>query len=347
MQRPKQYIRMWLKLFAIILLAIFAANSYRGGRISAQGLPLLVGRIEGDDVEVVTTTTAGIETNAAPTVVASGSEVTLRSGQALLLLNSGGSISVCGPAHFKMIQSAGAVTLALDYGRVHPALNSTDDFTIFTPTIIATPIAISGARRDLTIGLQDTGEMCAVATRGAMRVQPQFSDQGLILPQGGAATLSGGQIDSLVGNDSSCSCEYRRAGMQPSHPSAPPREISLLRPVQPTAKKNPSVPPVTQTMSQPVTQPDATPEYTVVMPALTYDANSPAMPPDPDPTTILLVRELRVQAPGFFRGHVDPAPSAVEVSSAMAPTAPALTTPQNTQSQPGLWDRFRNFLRRL
>jgi hypothetical protein len=340
MQRPKKRMQMWLKLFATILLAIFVTMSFRGGRISAQSLPQLVGRIEGDDVEVVTTTPSGTETNAAPTVVASGSEVTLRSGQALLLLNSGGTISICGPAHFKMLKSAGAVTLALDYGRVHPALNSAEVFTIFTPTIIATPIAISGARRDLTIGLEESGEMCAVTTRGAMRMEPQFSEQGLILPQGGAATLSGGQIETLSGDASSCTCDFQRAGMDPQRASPPPREISLLHHTQPTEKKKPGTPP-------PATEPDNAPAYTVVMPALTYDANSPAMPPDPDPATILLVREVRVQAPAFFRGHVNPAPAPVGVASSATPTPAEPEAPREAQLQPGFWDRVRNFFRKL
>jgi hypothetical protein len=340
MQPPKKSVQMWLKLFAIILLAIFVAMSFRDGRISAQSLPLLVGRIEGDDVEVVTTTPSGTETNAAPTVVASGSEVTLRSGQALLLLNSGGTISICGPAHFKMLKSAGAVTLALDYGRVHPALNSAEIFTIFTPTIVATPIAISGARRDLTIGLEESGEMCAVTTRGAMRMESQFSEQGLILPQGGAATLSGGQIESLTGDASSCSCDFHRTGMDPPRASAPPREISLLRHAQPTEKKKAGTVP-------PATDPDSAPAYTVVMPALTYDANSSAMSPDPDPATILLVREVRVQAPAFFRGHVNPAPAAVGVASPVTPSPAETEAPRVAELQPGFWDRVRNFFRKL
>ena len=143
---PRKRLQTWLKIFATVLLAILTLLSLRGGRISAQDLPAIVGRIEGDDLEVVTTTPTGVETNAAPTVVASGSDITLRSGHALLSLDAGGEISVCGPAHFKLLKSAGAVTLALDYGRVHPSLDSAETFTIYTPTIIATPIAISGGR---------------------------------------------------------------------------------------------------------------------------------------------------------------------------------------------------------
>ena len=340
MQPPTLRAQIWLKLFATIVLAILAALSLRSGRTSAQALPALLGRIEGEDVEVVTTTPSGTESDAAPTGVASGSEVTLRSGQALLLLNSGGSIHICGPAQFKLLQSAGAITLALDYGRVHPILTSADDFSIFTPTIIATPIAISGARRELTIGLEQSGEMCAVTTRGAMRVQPQFSDQGLILPQGGAATLTGGQIETVDGDNSSCACEYQRAGLEPARISPSPVELSVLRRGQPNAKSNPVAAP-------PAAAPRAEPAYKVLMPALTYDAKSPAMPPDPDPATILLVREARVQAPGFFRGHVYPASEQTSSTASMALAPAPAEAPRSNQQQPGLWDRVRNFFRKL
>ena len=127
-------------IISAALLAIVAALSIREAHTSAQDFPAVIGRIEGDDLEVKTTTPAGIETDAAPTVVASGSDITLRGAHALLLLNAGGEISICGPARFKLIKSSGTVTLALDYGRVHSSLYTMDGFSIYTPTIVATPI---------------------------------------------------------------------------------------------------------------------------------------------------------------------------------------------------------------
>src|SRR6266566_2803016 len=76
-----------LKTFAITLLVVMAAISLTPARLSTQNMPVIVGRIEGDDLAVKTTTTAGIEINAGPTVVASGSDVTVNSGHALLLLD--------------------------------------------------------------------------------------------------------------------------------------------------------------------------------------------------------------------------------------------------------------------
>jgi hypothetical protein len=347
----------WKKIFAIVLLAIGATLSIREAHTSAQDFPAVIGRIEGDDLEVVTKTPTGIETDASPTVVASGSDVTLRSGHALLLLNAGGEVSVCGPAHFQLIKSSGAVTLALDYGRVHPSLESSDAFTIYTPTIVATPIAIAKGPRDLTVGLEPSGQMCVVTARGAMRVETQFSDQSMIVPQGGTANLVGGQIASLQADASACSCEFPRAHMEapqtpvppaPSH-TQPPLDIGALAPPLPPERKRTENTP-------PPSAPDREPIYTVLMPPLSFDANAPEPPPQPAPApapapeTILLVREVRLRPSVEFRGHVNPAPvQAAEVhasSPSPAPAPPAVDNRPPAQP-PGIFDRVRNFFRKL
>ena len=336
----KNRLRTSLKVFAAVLLAISALFSLKLGRISAQDLPTVVGRIEGDDLEVETTTPTGVETDAAPTVVASGSQVTLRSGHALLSLDGGGEISVCGPARFKLVKSAGAITLALDYGRVHPSLDSAETFTIYTPTIIATPISISGASRDTTLGLGQDGEMCVLTTHGALRVEPQFSDQSLIVPQGGTASLVGGQIESLHGDEAACSCDFPRAAMEHRPPAATRTEISKLNhPTQPEQKKTEDAPPPSTPATEPV--------YTVLMPALTFDANSPTPPPDPSPESILLVREVRLSPSVVFRGHVNPAPvqTADMPPVSLAPEKPAVVQP--SEAQPGILNRVRNYFRKL
>jgi hypothetical protein len=335
------------KIFAIASLAIVATLSIRDTHISAQDFPAVIGRIEGDDLEVATTTPSGIERDNAPTVVASGSDVTLRSGHALLLLNAGGEISVCGPAHFKLIKSSGAVTLALDYGRVHPSLETSDGFTIYTPTIVATPIAISGGARDLTLGLEENGEMCVLTARGAMRFETQFSDQSMIVPQGGTVSLSGGQIESLKVDPSACSCDYPRAHME-SPKAAPARQTqapvdigALAPPLPPQPKRTENSPPPSTSAGEPV--------YTVLMPPLSFDANSPEPPPAPAPATILLVREVRLRPSVEYRGHVNPAPTPAVAHPAppAAAEAPATSDDLPPKSPPGLLDRVRTFFRRL
>jgi hypothetical protein len=344
-----------MKFSAIVLLAIVAALFIRGAHISAQNFPQVVGRIEGDDLDVQTTTPTGIEKDAAPTVVASGSDVTLHSGRALLMLNSGGEISICGPAHFKMIKSSGAVTIALDYGRVHPSLESSDAFSIYTPTIVATPIAISGGIRDLTVGLEPGGEMCVLTSRGALRVEPQFSDQSLIVPQGGTVSLLGGQVNSLKADASACSCEYTRARLEtpkvvplaPSRPAPAVDIATLAPPLSPSQRRIPE-------SSAPAVSSAEEPIYTVLMPPLSFDANSPQPPPDPAPETIRLVREVRLRPAAEFRGHVNPAPeqtvanrvSLLAPSAAPSPAPPAVDA-HPAQPQPGIMDRMRNFFRKL
>jgi hypothetical protein len=347
---PRRRLVACAKIAAAALLTSAAAFSVHNARISAQDFPAIIGRIEGDDVEVVTKTPTGNETDAGSTVVANGSDVTLHSGHALLMLNSGGEISICGPAHFKMVKSSGALTMALDYGRVHPSLESTDAFTIYMPTMVATPIAIGGGPRDMTVGLEQGGEMCIVTARGAMRVEPQFSDQSMIIPQGGTASLAEGQIVSLHADATACSCEFSRARLQapkssqPSQSSAPQsdREIATLaKPLPPERKKPEPKQPASASANEPI--------YTVLMPPLTFDAKSPEPPPDPSPETILLVREVRVRPSVEFQGHVNPAPPLPPAPAASAvPTIPE-TPPTRPQTKPeaGFFDRVLAFFHRL
>jgi hypothetical protein len=347
----KDHLAIGLKLFSAALLAVVASVSLRDAHISAQDFPSVIGRIEGDDLEVATTTPSGVQRNASPTVVASGSDVTLRSGHALLMLNTGGEISVCGPAHFKLIQSSGSVTLALDYGRVHPSLESSDVFTIYTPTIVATPIAIAGGMRDATVGLDQSGEMCVLTDRGALRVEPQFAEQSMLVPQGGSMSLSGGEVSSLHADASACSCDYPRArldapsatsaGSASASHAAPPVDIAALAsPVAPPRRKIDSMPAPSASGKEPI--------YTVLMPALSFNANSPEPPPMPSPETIMLVREVRLRPLYEFRGRVNPAPEqATPAQSQSAAPASASPNQQAPAPKPGLFDRMRNFFRSL
>jgi hypothetical protein len=337
-----------MKIFAVALLAAAAALSIRNAHISAQDFPAVIGRIEGDDLEVATQTPSGIEKDAGSTVVASGSDVTLHSGHALLLLNGGGQVSICGPAHFKLIKSSGALTLALDYGRVHPSLESSDEFSIYTPTIVATPIAISEGLRDLTVGLEQGGQMCVLTARGAMRVEPQFSEQSIIIPQGGTVSLVGGQIQSLQADASSCSCEFPRAHLDapqvaPTQRTRPTKDVGALATPLPPERKRAGNPP-------PPSEPAGEPVYTVLMPPLSFDANSPEPPPSPAPETILLVREVRLRPTVEFRGHVNPAPISVAAHPAVAalpPPSPAPSADRPLTPPPSLLDRVRTFFRKL
>jgi len=295
-------------------------------------MPAVVGHIEGDDVVVKTTTSVGLETHEAPTDVASGSDITVRSGHALLLLEQG-EVTICGPAHLRLLKSPGSITLALDYGRVRPSLDSADAVTIYTPMIVATPVAIGAEARDTTLGLDQDGNMCILTTRGAMRVEEQLSGRSLLVPQGGTVSLTSGLIDSLRADAASCGCDFPREGAEAPRRSALREITPLSRPLGPEHAKPAADAPAPPPVEEPV--------YTVLMPPLSFDASSPAPPPDPSPETILLVREVRLRPTTVYRGHVSPAPKPAEGSAALAPLPPPAPPPQ-----PSFLSRVRNFFRR-
>jgi hypothetical protein len=316
-----------LPLLTVAVIAYLAPT-----HLHAQGMPAVIGHIEGDDVVVKTTTSVGLETHEAPTDVASGSDITVRSGHALLLLEQG-EVTICGPAHLRLLKSPGSITLALDYGRVRPSLDSPDAVTIYTPMIVATPVAIGVAVRDATLGLDQDGNMCILTTHGAMRIEEQLSGRSLLVPQGGTVSLTNGLIDSQHADAASCACDFPRGNADAPRRFAP-REITPLSPPREPEHEEPIA-------NVPAPPPVEEPVYTVLMPPLSFDASSPAPPPDPSPETILLMREVRLRPITVYRGHVSPAPKPVEASAARAPLPPLAPQPQ-----PSLLSRVRNFFRR-
>jgi hypothetical protein len=257
--------------------------------------PEAIGRLSGDDVAVSGAATFNVESGRSSAMLASGSEVTVRSGQAKVSLVEGGEIAICGPAHLSLLKSGNAITLALDYGRVHPQLNSDVSLMIYTPLIVATGVPVARDPSDITVGLDVQGEMCALADRGAVRLAQQLSGQSLLVPEGGQANLNGGELKPLSVSRT-CTCELpvaRNAGSKQLEIGVPGHS--------PIA----SAPPPVQTPP-----PDNSAIYRVDMPPLTFGSDSPTPPPDPDPQTIVLVRESRVQPDAVFQGHVVAAPPA-------------------------------------
>lgn len=316
-----------------------------------------IGRIEGNDIDVTGPVSVVVVNGLSTTLLASGSEVSVRSGQARVELSPGGEVGVCGPAHFSLHKSGEAITLALDFGRVHARLDAQTPFTIYTPMIVATPVAIGDSPRETTLTLDQSGEMRALATSGAVRLEQQLSAQTLLVPQGGSITMEGGQIASLLTDPAACACDILAARATTSAPpvpttsAAPPSPaVEVSRLSKPQAAPEERAPTATSAASE-------EPIYHVLMPALTFDANSPMPPPAPDPSTILLVREVRVRPLAVFRGHINPAPlQAAEAiphpapeSPAAAPPAPANPHPQvrPPQAPPSFFERVKNFFRRL
>ncbi len=326
----------------LLALALFAELVFLPARSPAQSPQAnaeTVGRIQGDDIAVKGPASVEVESGRSVAVLASGSEVTVRAGSARLALEGGGQIDICAPAHFSLLKSGGAVTLALDYGRIRARLDSRTPLTIYTPLIVATPVAIGDAPRDSTIGLEPSSEMCALASRGALRIEQQLSGQSLLVPQDAEIGLAGGQLENIRNETGACACEvsYARSAPRPSEPLARPSppEVSLLSrptPAKPSlpSEKPPSLPAVEQ------------PIYQVFMPPLTFNAASPAPPPDPDPQTMVLVRTARVIPAEIYYGHVEAAP---------APAPRAVQQQPSKRRQPakkgGFFSRVGHFFRRL
>ncbi len=326
--------------WALVFLALLCLAP---ALLHAQAAPETVGRIEGDDIAVKGAVSVEFVNGQNTTMLASGSNVTVRSGQARIVLVEGGEIGVCGPAHFSLLKSGGAITLALDYGRVHARLENAVGLTVYTPLIVATPLAISDAR-DATIGLETTGAMCALAARGAVRIEQQLTGQSLLVPQSGEIQIADGQLETLRNAAGSCQCEILSARAEP--PFRPlelsaPLRASMARPSPSEQKKDSADAP-----EPPRIPADEEPIYKVFMPPLTFNAAAPEPPPDPSPASILLAREVRVRPSVIFRGHVEAAP--------LPPPAPppplAATGRQDASPKPkkerGLVARIVNFFKR-
>lgn len=138
-----------------------------------EGPPVAVGRVEGNDVTVEGGTAGGpgtAATGAPGTFVANGDVVTVHSGQARMTLTGGGHLDICGPAKLTVLEANGDITIALNFGRVHIELPAATSLRIFTPSIIATPIDIAGAERDVAVGLNLDDSLCVLATSGALQL---------------------------------------------------------------------------------------------------------------------------------------------------------------------------------
>jgi hypothetical protein len=220
--------------FVLIFPAAFALQAQTGAAI---------GRVEGNDISVEGGSAAASASgnNGLPNIgngggqpgsfaVSSGSVVTVHVGQARMTLTAGGQIDICGPAKFTVLESRGAITLALNFGRMHVQIPATTSLRIYTPTIIATPLDIGGAVRDVNVGLDLNDSLCVVSTGGAVRLEQQFSGEGLIVPQAGEFFLEGGNLVPVVGAPGSCECVAQLTRVAPSAPPPAPERIEPSRP---------------------------------------------------------------------------------------------------------------------
>jgi len=297
-----------------------------------------VGSIEGDAIAVSGPMTVEVVRGQVRTVLRSGSDVRVKSGNARINLVEGGQITICGPAHLSVLKSGIALTLALDTGTIHAHIESRPTLTIYTSQIQARSIPIGDDPQDLLAGFDGAGAMCVRTVRGAVRLEQQLTGQNVIIPQNGDVLITNGQLDTLRSSAGRCACELQTA-------PAPPVEISRLATAEEVRGKAPD-----QKPDPPAEMAAAheEPVYQVLMPPLTYDPHNRTLPAF-DPKLIVLVRRVRVRPTLIFQGRVEGEAVAAATPPPPVPTPAAHPTPAKAASpaNEGFVDRVKSFFHKL
>jgi hypothetical protein len=263
----------------------------------------VIGRLAGDDVSVAGAIGYDTENGRTTALLASGSDLTLRSGQAKIDLPDGGDIIICGPAHLSVVKSGPAITIALEYGQVHLQVGGTAQITVYTALLVVTPEAIGDRGRDLAVGLDQNGQLCVTALFGAVRIEEQFTAEKLVVPQGGDIEIDGGELNALRSGSRKCSCELLVSQNNVS------KQMAANAPAQPPRSPIPAH------------RPESTITTTsrIDMPPLTFDARPAAPAPALSSEVITLISESVANPQPSFRGEIRPAlppPPAVTPHSA-------------------------------
>ena len=308
-------------------------------------------------------------------MVGNGSVVTVHAGDARLTLVSGGEVDICGPAKFTLLQSGAAITLALDFGRVRVQLPASVSLRLFTPTIVATPIDISGGTRDITVGLDLDDSLCVLAASGALQLEHQFSGEKLIVPEAGEFFLNAGKLLPVAGKPGSCQCSAMQTRPRPSF-SEPQEYAKMVQPLTAPAvtPSEPVAPPIAATTAPPPA-PETPPNVEFSIPAhaneehplapperaaaprrprrnnarlhgsraaLFHRRHTPPPPDDPPIDTVLLVRETQVQPTWEFQGHVDAPNFAAAMQHALGESSNPDKPPAEPQKKHhGFWGALR------
>jgi len=318
-----------------------------------------VGGIEGEDVSVQGPLNIEVVQGRTKTILRSGSDIHVNSGQARIDLVEGGQIAVCGPAHFSVLKSVNLLTLALDNGIIHAHIEGPQPtLTIYTAQIQAKPFAIGDAPQDTLVGFDQAGAMCIRADSGAVRVEQQLAAQSIIVPQNGEVLITNGQLEGLRSGVTHCSCELQLAKTPAAAP--PQNEASRLPTSEETleasrlASKAPEASPAPSKPAPSKPAAKEGPVYQVFMPPLSYDASGKVQRDDFDPQLIVLVRRVRVRPTLIFQGSVKDAPAvAKKILPASAKTLETPAPPnqqaqqKNPQTNNSIIARIRAFFRSL
>lgn len=288
-----------------------------------------VGPIEGEAISVQGPLNIEVVRGQTKTILRSGSDVRVNSGQAIVSLVEGGKIAVCGPAHFSVLKSVNLLTIALDGGVMHAHIERTPLLTVYTAQLQLKPIPIGDGVQDLMIGFDPAGAMCVRPSSGALRIEQQLTAQNIVVPQGADIVIANAQLDALSAGNGRCVCDVEIAKAMP-----PPPELEISRPSTPeeikkdaeAKAKSPGAakPPAPAAGGEPV--------YQVFMPPLSYDASAKVQRDDFDPKLIVFVRRVRVRPTLIFQGRVEDGPGA---GSTAPRTAAPPSQPKSPAKNPG------------
>jgi hypothetical protein len=302
-----------------------------------------VGPIEGDAISVQGPLNIEVVRGQTKTILRSGSDVRVNSGQAHVSLVEGGEIAVCGPAHFSVLKSVNLLTIALDGGVLHAHIERTPLLTVYTAQLQLKPIAIGDGVQDLLIGFDATGAMCVHPSSGALRVEQQLTAQNIVIPQGADIVVANAQLDSLSAGNGRCACDLQLAKAVPPAPELEISRPSTTEEIKKDAEAKAKSPKPPKTAAPASDEP----VYQVFMPPLSYDATAKVQRDDFDPNLIVLVRRVRVRSSLIFQGRVasnssgggssapKPTPStSVPSTQPRAPSTNSTPPPATQQAQP-------------
>ena len=302
-----------------------------------------VGLIEGEDIAVTGPMSVEVVGGQTKTILRSGSDVRVKSGQARISLVEGGQISICGPAHFSVLKSGAALTVALESGSIHALVEREPALTVYTAEIQAQTLAIGDEPREILVGFESPGMMCIRTYRGALRLEQQLSGRSVIVPQGVDVMLANAQIDTMRNGTGQCKCDLQIAKSRTIPAPGTAAAVRTGETGNSEAAPNPSDAPT----SSEKTEKKEEPIYTVIMPPLTFDAKAKVQA-EPDPRLMVIVRRVRVRPSLVFQGRVEG--EAVATAVTPAPPQPPVTNPPAKTAAPAqgsVLDRVRSFFHRL
>ena len=342
-------------LLVLAAAAGFSARPSFAQHASQEPQGEIIGTIEGQAIALKGPMSVQVVGNEVKTLLRSGVDVRVKSGHARIDLAGGGSIAICGPAHISLLKAANGLTIALDSGTIHAHIEGNLALSVFTTQILAKSIAIGDGPTDLLLGFDSPGLMCVRAGRGAVRLQEQFGNQSVVVPQGSDVSLANGQLDGLRNNNALCACDPYSVEMAVNAKGGAPEssapQISALASSEEVKRsavlKNPLPP---KKIGGPVEapKPEVVPTFQVYMPPLRYDA-SQKVQDEPDPKLILVVRRVRVRPTLIFQSQVVGEAPPVNRKSLSAATKPQ-NEPAAKAAAPvsaGLVDRVKTFLKSL